>query len=72
MIDEKKEALKISVKLEYLIKIKKIKAQDIAIYTGLTKQVVSLNRQKLKSGKLPTSKFLLGITLFFNENFLNN
>lgn len=70
MIDEKKEALKISAKLEYLIKIKKVKAQDIANYIGLTKQVISLNRQKLKSGKLPTTKFLVGITLFFKENFL--
>lgn len=72
MIDEKKEALKISAKLEYLIKINKIKAQDIATYIGSTKQVISLNRQKLKAGKLPTTKFLLGITLFFKENFLEN
>lgn len=72
MIDEKKEALKISAKLEYLIKTNKIKAQDIASYIGLTKQVISLNRQKLKAGKLPTTKFLLGITLFFKENFLEN
>lgn len=72
MIDEKNEALKISAKLEYLIKTKKVKAQDISNYIGLTKQVVSLNRQKLKSGRLPTAKFLLGITLFFKENFFDH
>lgn len=72
MIDEKKEVLKISAKLEYLIKTRKIKAQDMANYMGVTKQVISLNRQKLKSGKLPTAKFILGITLFFEENFFGS
>lgn len=71
MIDEKKEALQISSKLEYRIKVNKIKAQQIADFLGVDKQIVSLNRQKLRAGKLPTCKFLVGITRFFNENFLN-
>ncbi|MGL5797684.1 MAG: hypothetical protein ACRCYT_05690 [Cetobacterium sp.] len=70
MIDEIKESLKISSKLEYLLKTKKIKAKELSDFIGISKQVMSLNRQKLKAGKLPTAKFLVGITLFFEENFL--
>lgn len=70
MVNEQLEALKISSKLEYLIKVKKIKAQEIATFLNVDKQLISINRNKLKSGKLPTCKFLIGITRFFDENFL--
>lgn len=70
MLDEKDIALNISSKLEYFIKIKKVKAQEIADFIGIDKQLISRNRQILKSGKLPNSKFLVGISKFFDENFL--
>ncbi|MBC2850290.1 hypothetical protein H5J22_02385 [Cetobacterium sp. 8H] len=70
MFDEKEEALKIYSKLENLIKTKGIKAQDISNYLKINKQSVSNNRQLLKSGKLPNGRFLVGISKFFNENFL--
>ena len=69
MFDEREVALGISAKLEYLIKIKKVKAQQIANFIGIDKQLVSRNRQILKTGKLPNSKFLVGVSKFFNENF---
>lgn len=70
MFDEKEEALKISSKLENLIKTKKIKAVDICKFLNVNKQTVSNNRQILKSGKLPNGRFLIGVIRFFNENFL--
>lgn len=70
MLNEKDIALNISSKLEYFIKIKKVKAQEIADFIGIDKQLISRNRQILKSGKLPNSKFLVGISKFFDENFL--
>lgn len=70
MLNEKDIALNISSKLEYFIKIKKVKAQEIADFIGIDKQLISRNRQILKSGKLPNSKFLVGISKFFGENFL--
>lgn len=70
MLNEKEIALKISSKLEHLIKIKKIKAQEIANFIGIDKQLVSRNRQILKTGKFSNSKFLIGVSKFFNENFL--
>lgn len=69
MLDEKEIALKISANLEFLIKKNKIKAQQIADFIGTTKQLVSRNRQLLKSGKLPNSKFLIGISLFLDYKF---
>lgn len=72
MFNEKKSSLKISSKLEFLIKTKKIKAQELADYIGISKQLISRNRQMLKSGKLPNSKFLIGISEYFHENFLSN
>ena len=72
MFDEKEEALKIYSKLENLIKTKGIKAQDISNYLKINKQSVSNNRQLLKSGKLPNGRFLVGISKFFGENFLQN
>ena len=70
MLNEKDEALKISSKLENLIKIRKIKAKDLSDYLDINKQSVSNNRQLLKSGKLPNGRFLVGISKFFDENFL--
>lgn len=70
MFNERNASLKISSKLEYLIKTKKIKAQDISDFLGISKQLVSRNRQLLKSGKLPNSKFLVGVSEYFKENFL--
>ena len=70
MFNEKEIALKISSKLEYNIKVKKVKAQEIADFIGITKQLVSRNRQMLKSGKLPNSKFLVGMSCYFQQNFL--
>lgn len=72
MFNEKNTSLKISSKLEYLIKIKKIKAQDLSDFLGISRQLVSRNRQMLKSGKLPNSKFLVGISEYFDENFLHS
>ena len=70
MLNEKDIALHISSKLEHFIKVKKVKAQEIADFIGIDKQLISRNRQILKLGKLPNSKFLVGISKFFNENFL--
>ena len=72
MFNEKNASLKISSKLEFLIKTKKIKAQEIAEFLGISKQLVSRNRQILKSGKLPNSRFLIGVSEYFNENFLHS
>ncbi len=72
MFNEKNASLKISSKLEFLIKTKKIKAQEIADFLGISKQLVSRNRQILKSGKLPNSRFLVGVSEYFNENFLHS
>lgn len=72
MFNEKNASLKISSKLEFLIKTKKIKAQEIAEFLGISKQLVSRNRQILKSGKLPNSRFLVGVSEYFNENFLHS
>lgn len=72
MFNEKNTSLKISSKLEFLIKTKKIKAQEIAEFLGISKQLVSRNRQILKSGKLPNSRFLVGVSEYFNENFLHS
>lgn len=71
MFNEKNASLKISSKLEFLIKTKKIKAQEIADFLGISKQLVSRNRQILRSGKLPNSRFLVGVSEYFNENFLH-
>lgn len=68
--NEKEIALRISSRLEFLIKTKKIKAKELSDYIGISKQLVSRNRQILKSGKLPNSKFLVGISYFFDKNFL--
>lgn len=70
MFEEKIEALKIYSKLENLIKIRKIKAKELAEFLQINKQSVSNNRSLLKSGKLPNGRFLVGISKFFNENFL--
>lgn len=70
MFNERNASLKISSKLEYLIKTKKIKAQDISDFLGISKQLVSRNRQLLKSGILPNSRFLVGVSEYFKENFL--
>ena len=72
MFNEKNASLKISSKLEFLIKTKKIKAQDLSDFLGISRQLVSRNRQMLKSGKLPNSKFLVGISEYFDENFLHS
>lgn len=69
MFNEREEALKIYSRLEYLIKINKIKAIEISRYLQINKQSVSNNRQLLKSGKLPNGRFLVGISKFFNEKF---
>lgn len=71
MFDEKKEALFFSSQLEYFIKKNKIKAQEIANFIGISKQLVSRNRQLLKSGKLPNSTFLIGVIKYFNKNFFS-
>ena len=69
---EKEIALQISSKLEYLIKTKRVKANEIADFIRIAKENFSRGRNLLKKGKLPPSYFLIGITLFFNENFLEN
>lgn len=68
--NEKEIALQISSKLEYSIKTKRIKAKEIADFIGIEKENFSRGRNLLKKGKFPPSHFLIGITLFFNENFL--
>ena len=67
---EKEIALQISSKLEYLIKTKRVKANEIADFIRIAKENFSRGRNLLKKGKLPPSYFLIGIALFFNENFL--
>lgn len=67
--NEKEISLKISAKLEYLIKTKKIKAKEIANFIGITNVNFSKGRNLLKRGKFPPSHFLIGISLFFDEKF---
>lgn len=70
--NEKNIALTISANLEYTLKTKKIKANELADFLEVSKQSVSINRQILKKGKLPNSRFLVGVSIFLNENFLKN
>lgn len=70
-MDEIKISLKISSKLEFLMKSKKVKGMDIAKTIHMTEENFSYYRNKLKKGKLPSSRFLVGITKYFEENFLN-
>ncbi|MGL5123403.1 MAG: hypothetical protein ACRC6K_04495 [Fusobacteriaceae bacterium] len=70
-MNEVEIALKISSKLEYLMKTKKIKGIDIAKTIPMTKENFSFHKNELKRGKIPNGRFLIAITIFFNENFLN-
>ena len=70
MFSEKEVALKVSAQLEYFIKTNRTKNIDIALFLRTSKQLVSRNRGLLKSGKLPNSKFLIGLCYYYNQNFL--
>lgn len=70
-MNEKEISLKISSKLEYLMKINSIKGSEIAKTIPMTNENFSFFRNKLKKGKFPSAKFLIGISVFFDENFLN-
>lgn len=65
-------SLKISSKLEYLIKINKVKAKDLANFIGITEVNFSRIRNRLKEGKFPTFTFVVGISKYFNTNFFEN
>lgn len=67
---EKEIALSISSKLEFLIKKNNVKNKVISEFVGTTTVNFSKNRNLLKRGKFPASNFLIGISLFFDENFL--
>lgn len=69
MINEKKVALKISAQLDYLLKTKNIKIQDIADKLEYTRQSLSRNRNLLKKGKLPHLAFLIQLCDYFDYNF---
>ncbi|MGO5427240.1 helix-turn-helix domain-containing protein [Fusobacterium mortiferum] len=62
-------SLKISSKLEYLIKVHKVKAKDLANFIGITEVNFSRIRNRLKEGKFPTFTFIAGISKYFNTNF---
>ena len=66
---EKEISLKISSKLEYLMKVKKIKAKEISDYIGITEVNFSRVRSRLKEGKFPTFSFIADISKFFGTNF---
>jgi len=67
---EKELALSISSKLEFLIKTNRTKNFEISDFIGTTPVNFSKNRNLLKKGKFPNSSFLIGVSLFFKENFL--
>lgn len=67
---EKKISLKISSKLEYLMKKNKTKAKELSNYIGITEVNFSRIRNRLKEGKFPTVVFMIGISNYFDENFL--
>ncbi|MEG2848431.1 MAG: hypothetical protein RR904_06690 [Bacilli bacterium] len=67
---EKEIALKISSKLEYLITTKNIRASELARFVGVSSANFSRMRVRMKEGKFPTTPFLIGISKFFDENFL--
>lgn len=62
-------SLKISSKLEYLMKINKIKAKELSDFIGITEVNFSRVRNRLKKGKFPTFAFIVGISKFFDTNF---
>lgn len=67
---EEKISLKISSKLEYLMKKNKTKAKELSNYIGITEVNFSRIRNRLKEGKFPTVVFVIGISNYFDENFL--
>lgn len=70
-LKEKEISLKISSSLEFLIKEKNIKATEISNFIGMSDVNFSKNRNNLKRGKFPTTQFLIGVSIFFQENFLS-
>lgn len=65
-------SLKISSKLEYLMKINKVKAKDLADFIGITEVNFSRIRNRLKEGKFPTFTFIAGVSKYFDTNFFEN
>lgn len=63
-------ALKISNKLERKIIEKNIRLVDLSSEIGMNLPNVSKNRNLLKKGKMCSLNFLLGITCYFKEIFL--
>lgn len=69
---EEKISLKISSKLEYLMKVNKVKAKELSDFIGITEVNFSRVRNRLKEGKFPTFSFIAGISKFFDTNFFKD
>lgn len=61
---------KISKKLEYLIYTNDTNLKELSQFIGINYPNFSRIRTGLKRGELPTLKFLIGISKFYKENFL--
>lgn len=66
----KKIALKISAKLESKIIENRISLKELSEEIEMNIPNVSRNRNLLKRGKMPSLNFLIGISIYFDENFL--
>ncbi|MGL4569336.1 MAG: hypothetical protein ACRCU6_12525 [Fusobacteriaceae bacterium] len=71
MIDYKVVLKSVSSKLEEEIKENKIKSSEIADFIGMSPENFSKVRNQIKVGKIPSSKFLIGISMYFKKNFLD-
>lgn len=72
MKDEKNElAFRISNKLEKKIIEKNISIKKLSLGIGMNLPNASKNRNLLKKGKMCSLTFLIGITFYFKEIFLD-
>lgn len=65
----KKEALKISKRLEHLIYSNNTNLKELASFIGVNTTNFSRIRRGAIRGEMPTLKFLIGISKYYNENF---
>lgn len=63
-------AFKISEKLEKKIATENVRMTVLSKEIGMNSPNVSKNRNMLKRGKMCSLNFLIGITLYFNDFFL--
>ena len=63
-------AKKISSELEYCIHNSAFNCSCIAEEIGMTGENFSIIRCRMRAGKIPPLKFLIGISIYFNKNFL--